>query len=134
MEIKGKMDFYTKEVEQKYRNYKRKRVGYLYSLSIQVVVWLLFTGVMLYQQLVGFDQVVIGIHTPTYKSSERMFYELPLCWLVLLIVQFVFYYAERIPLLSQWQDRLERKEFERLKNTYEYQLKVKDEITSHSHY
>lgn len=134
MEIKEKMDFYTKEVEQKYLGYKRKRAGYLKSLFIQVAVWLLFTGVMLYQQLVGFEDLVIGIHTPTYKSSERMFYELPLCWLVLLIVQFIFYYAERIPVLSQWQDRLERKEFERLKNTYEYQLKVKDEITSHSHY
>ena len=128
------MDFYTKEVEQKYWNYKRKRRSYLKSLFIQVFAWLIFTGVMLYQQLVGFENVVIGIHTSTYKSSERMFYELPLCWLVLLVVQFLFYYAERIPFLSNWQDYLERKEFDRLKNTYEYQLKLKNEATSNYHY
>ncbi|MBB1138915.1 hypothetical protein [Myroides sp. WP-1] len=128
------MDFYTKEVEQQYWRYKRKRIGYLKSLFIQVFAWVLFTGVMLYQQLVGFEDVVVGIHTATYKSSERMFYELPLFWLVLLLIQFVLYYAESLPFLSKWQDYLEQKEFERLKNTYEYQLKLKDEATSNCHY
>ncbi|WP_158960940.1 hypothetical protein [Myroides fluvii] len=128
------MDFYSTEVEQKYGRYKQQRRNYLKRLFIQVAVWLLFTGVMLYQQLVGFADVLIGVHTPLYKSSERPFYELPLCWLLLIVIQFIFYYAEQIPYLSHWQDYLERKEFKRLKNTYEYQLKLKDETTSNYHY
>ncbi|MGG5506383.1 MULTISPECIES: hypothetical protein [unclassified Myroides] len=128
------MNFYSKEVEQKYGRYKQQRRGDLKRLCIQVVLWLLFTAVMLYQQLFGFENVVIGIHTPTYKSSERMFYELPLFWFVLLLIQFAFFYAESLPFLSKWQDYLEQKEFERLKYTYEYQLKLKDETTSNCHY
>ena len=81
-----------------------------------------------------FQMLVFTSYIKELLGLKRSVYWIPLCWLVLLIVQFIFYYAERIPVLSQWQDRLERKEFERLKNTYEYQLKVKDEITSHSHY
>ena len=128
------MNFYTREVEQKYWNYKRKRINYRNSIWVQVVLCLVFTGVMAYQQFVGIEGVRIGIHSDTYKSSERMFYELPLCLFLLVVVQFIFYYAERIPFLSNWQDYLERKEFDRLKNTYEYQLKLKNEATSNYHY
>lgn len=134
MEIKGEMNFYTREVEQKYWNYKRKRINYRNSIWVQVVLCLVFTGVMAYQQFVGIEGVRIGIYSDTYKSSERMFYELPLCLFLLVVVQFIFYYAERIPFLSNWQDYLERKEFDRLKNTYEYQLKLKNEATSNYHY
>ncbi|WP_413512244.1 hypothetical protein [Myroides odoratus] len=128
------MGFYTKEVERKYYGYKRSRIRRLIGLWIHVFIWSLFTGLMAYQQYVGIEGGVIGIQADFYNSSERMFYELPLFWLPLILVQFVFYYAERLPILSKWQDRLEQKEFNRLKSTYEYQLKLKDEPTPNTHY
>lgn len=128
------MKFYNKEVEKQYCSYRRKRLRSLIGLWIHVLIWIIFTGVMAYQQYVGFEGGQVGVQTNFYNSSERMFYEIPLFWLPLIVVSFCFYYAERLPILSKWQDKLEQKEFNRLKNTYEYQLKVKDEATSNNYY
>jgi len=128
------MEFHTKEIETKYNNYKRKRIQKANGILFHILVWCLFTALMAYQQFVGIKGVQIGIHTDFYNSSERMFYELPLLWLTLILIQLLFHYAEYIPFLSIWQDRIERKEFNRLKNTYEYQLKLKDETTPNYNY
>lgn len=127
------MKFYTKEVEGQYVAYQKKRISTLRGLIAQVVLWGIFTSSLIYKQLGGLQGARIGIEIDGYKSSSQMFYELPLFWLLLLLIQFSVYYAASIPLLSKWQDYLERKEFERLKKTYEYQLKLKDETTSNSH-
>lgn len=128
------MKFCSKEVEKQYCSYKRNRQKGLIGLWIHVLIWIIFTGVMAYQQYVGFENVQIGVQSNFYNSSERMFYELPLFWLPLIMVSFVFYYAEHLPILSKWQDKLEQKEFNRLKSTYEYQLKEKDETSANSYY
>ena len=124
------MNFYAKKVENQYIEYNRMRVRELRGLIAQLIIWGIFTSSMVYQQFGDLKGVHIGVELEGYKSSSRMFYELPLFWLVLLLIQFAFFYAESIPILSKWQDKLEQKEFERLKKTYEYQLKLKDEATS----
>lgn len=127
------MKFYTKEVEGKYVAYQKGRISTLRGLIAQVVLWGIFTSSLIYKQFGGLKGVRIGVEIDGYNSSMRMVYELSLFWLLLLVIQFSVYYAASIPLLSKWQDYLERKEFERLKKTYEYQLKLKDETTPNSH-
>ncbi len=128
------MNFHTKNVEVQYLDYKRTRVRRFQGLIVQLILWAIFTTAMVYQEFGDLKGIRIGIEFDEDKSSARMFYELPLFWLILLLIQFAFFYAETIPFLSKWQDYLERREFERLKNTYEYQLKLKDETTSNCHY
>lgn len=127
------MKFYTKEVERKYIAYKKNRISTLRGLIAQGVLWGIFTSSLIYKQFGGLQGVRIGVEIDGYNSSIRMFYEVSLFWLFLLLLQLSVYYAESLPFLSKWQDYLERKEFERLKKTYEYQLKLKDETTSNSH-
>ncbi len=129
------MEFYTKEVERKYVHYLKMRLKSRRRIAFHFCIWLLFTGLMAYERYVGIEGVsFIGIKAGSYSSVERPFYEVPLGWLLLIGVQFVFYYAEKLPCLAKWQDFLERKEFERLKFTYEYQLKEKNETRANSHY
>ena len=129
------MEFYTKEVETKYLTYRRMRAKSKRRLLIHCCIWLFFTGIMAYEHYFGISGVsFIGIKAGSYSSAERPFYELPLCWLLLLLIQFGFYYAEHLPVVAKWQDLLERKEFKRLKQTYEYQLKEKNETSANSYY
>ena len=129
------MEFYTKEVEGKYINYLKMRLKSRRRIIFHFCIWLLCTGLMAYERYVGIAGVsFIGSKAGSYSSEERAFYELPLGWLLLIGVQFIFYYAEQLPWLAKWQDFLERKEFERLKFTYEYQLKEKNETRANSHY
>lgn len=118
------MKFYTKEVEQKYANYLKIKKKARTRVVFHFCIWLVITGLMAYERYVGIAGVhFIGIKAGSYSSADRPFYEMPLCWLLLIFVQLVFYYAEHLPLLAKWQDFLEQKEFKRLKQTYEYQLK-----------
>lgn len=129
------MEFYMKEVKGKYINYLKMRRKARIRIILHFCVWLFVTGLMAYEHYVGIEGVsFIGIKAGSYSSADRPFYEIPLCWLLLIFVQLAFYYAEYLPLLAKWQDFLERKEFERLKQTYEYQLKEKNETSANSYY
>lgn len=129
------MGFYTKEVENKYLNYLKMKRKARIGIILHFCVWLLVTGLLAYERYVGITGVsFIGIKAGSYSSADRPFYEVPLCWLLLIFVQLAFYYAEHLPLLAKWQDFLERKEFKRLKQTYEYQLKEKNETSANSYY
>ncbi|MDR0227539.1 MAG: hypothetical protein LBI72_00505 [Flavobacteriaceae bacterium] len=107
-----------------YKSYLRKRLNGKLGLFFNLTLWGLCTVMLIYHYYIGIANVKIGIQTSNYNTTDRFFYELPLAWLVMLIIQFAFYYAEVIPGLKVWQDRLERREFERLKKTYEYQIKL----------
>lgn len=115
----------TSDAAQKaYKRFLRARLRGRLKMYISAVLLLAFTIVMWYQQYVGFEHGHVGIQLEGYRTSERMFYELPLIWLTILVVQILLYHAARIPGLRKWQDKLERKEFEQLKNSYEYQQKL----------
>ncbi|MDR2222949.1 MAG: hypothetical protein LBE34_09430 [Flavobacteriaceae bacterium] len=107
-----------------YKSFLRVRLKGRLGLFFNLTLWGLCTAVLCYHYFIGIAHVRIGIQTQNYNTADRFFYELPLAWLVMLIIQFSFYYAESIPGLKNWQDRLERREFERLKKTYEYQMKL----------
>ena len=106
-----------------YVKYTRTRLKRKVSICIQLVLLIAFTIILWYQQYVGFENGNVGIQIKGYKTTERMFYELPLLLFASILAQILLYNAEHIPGLKKWQDKLERREFTRLKNSYEYQYK-----------
>ena len=128
------MKFTNKEVAHNYYLYQKSRLKQLYKLRINLFLWFVFTLFLIYQFYFGIKDLRIGIYTDIYNSSERIFYELPVLWLLIIIVKFTFFYADKIPLLAKWQDYLERKEFTRLKNSYEFQLKQQNEPPANSNH
>ncbi len=128
------MKFINKDVANNYFLYQKSRLKQLYRLRVGLFLWLIFTLYLIYQFYFGLENVKIGIYTNAYNSTERIFYELPILWLVILLIKFVLFYAEKIPFLSAWQDRAERKEMDRLKSNYEYQIKQKNETATNSNY
>lgn len=106
------------------RQFSRGRNKQLYSLIFQTVLCLACLSFILYEDLIGIENVVINIG----NQNEGTYYAyiILLIWLICIIVKFVLHYMENIPMLKGIQDEMERKQFEKLKKTYEYQLKLND--------
>ncbi|MEK6450476.1 MULTISPECIES: hypothetical protein [unclassified Myroides] len=104
----------------------RLRNKQLYSIIFQSILCLGMLSFVLYEDLVGMEQVVIKIGNQ--NEGTLYAYVILLIWLFCIIVRLILNYLEDIPLLSSLQDKMEQKQFEKLKRTYEYQLKLNDKI------
>lgn len=102
----------------------RLRNKQLYSIIFQSILCLGTFGLVLYEDLVGLEHVVIKIGNQ--NEGTLYAYVILLIWLFCIIVRLILNYMEDIPLLSSLQDKMEQKQFEKLKRTYEYQLKLND--------
>lgn len=115
---------YNPAVQTSLREFSTWRHKQLYSIIFQTVFCLACLSFILYEDLIGIENVVINIG----NQNEGTYYAyiILLIWLFCIIVKFVLHYMEEIPFLNGIQDRMERKQFEKLKKTYEYQLKLND--------
>lgn len=104
----------------------RLRNKQLYSIIFQSILCLGMLSFVLYEDLVGMERVVIKIGNQ--NEGTLYAYVILLIWLFCIIVRLILNYLEDIPLLSSLQDKMEQKQFEKLKRTYEYQLKLNDKI------
>lgn len=104
----------------------RLRNKQLYSIICQSILCLGMLSFVLYEDLVGMEQVVIKIGNQ--NEGTLYAYVILLIWLFCIIVRLILNYLEDIPLLSSLQDKMEQKQFEKMKRTYEYQLKLNDKI------
>lgn len=74
---------------------------------------------------------IIGVHYIEFENIEvHSFYspfELPALWLFCIAIQFVFFYADKIPLLKKWQQSLLQKTFLKERNSFENRFFSKSE-------
>ncbi|MEC4117667.1 hypothetical protein [Myroides phaeus] len=108
------------------RQFSSLRNKQLYSIIFQSILCLGTLGFVIYEDLVGMEYFVIKIGNQ--NEGTLYAYVILLIWLFCIIVRLILNYLEDIPLFSSLQDKMEQKQFEKLKRTYEYQLKLNDKI------
>lgn len=118
----GKTYDYNPAIEYSFREYCQRRQKNLVSIIIQSVLCIAFFCFVLYEDMIGIEGVVFKFG----NNSENNAYMILFIWMFCIIVKLVLHYMEDIPLLRTIQDKMERKHFEKLKKTYEYQVKLND--------
>ena len=96
------------EVQNDFAVYRIKRLRKLYK---QLFYCVLFSGLYLILYYVDLEHVRF--------SNFISVYEVPVIWLFCVLIQFAFYYADRIPILKTWQSRLTQKYFIKYNQSYE---------------
>ncbi|TDS66110.1 hypothetical protein [Myroides indicus] len=97
-----------------YRQFIRSRIAKLRSIYWQLLLWLICVLFVIAEKYIDIPNLQM--------DGENYLYAILLIWLTCIAIKLILYYAEYLPFLKQWQDKLERKELNRIKNTYEYQL------------
>lgn len=90
-------------------------------LFIKLLVVLFVMGVVWYEREYGIENVTINVSVGDVNYSNILFAIL----LLSLAIRFILLFLNNIPGLRVLQDRMERKELEKIKATYQYQLSVK---------
>lgn len=106
-------------VEYKKLIYTRNNRAIL--LFIKLLVILFFMGIIWYDKQYGIANVTIKVSVGDVDYSNILFAIL----LLSLAIRFISLFLNNIPGLRGLQDRMERKEIEKIKATYQYQLSVK---------
>lgn len=96
------------EAKHEYAAYRVKRLRKLYY---RLFFCLLFNGLYLSLYYLNLDNVHFGNFISVY--------EMPIIWSFCILVQFAFYYADRLPLLRGWQERMITKYFEKYNKSVE---------------
>lgn len=106
-------------VEYKKLIYARNNRAIL--LFIKLLVVLFFMGIVWYDREYGIANVTINVSVGEVNYANILFAIL----LLSLAIRFISLFLNNIPGLRVLQDRMERKELEKIKATYQYQLSVK---------
>lgn len=109
------MNILNSQAKITYQLFIRSRINRLRKIYWQFSLWLICVLFIAVEKYIDIPNIQM--------NGENYLYAILLIWLICIAIKIILYYAEYLPFLKQWQDRLEQKEFNRIKNTYEYQIK-----------
>ncbi|MDM1401225.1 hypothetical protein HX025_11270 [Myroides odoratimimus] len=108
------------EALRSYQRLQRKRYNSLVCIGIEIIVYMAIIAFVFFANYYHFRRVRIQVGNDNPMNAYLLFLLLILCALVRVIIL----YIDKIPVLSKLQERMEKREFERLKKTYQYQVRL----------
>ncbi|MTG98315.1 MULTISPECIES: hypothetical protein [Myroides] len=106
------------KVSEKYKAY---RFSYTNRTVYLVLQFVLFAIVLLFTKYLEHLEIE-DVRIVFLNNDEKLQIVFFAIWFAVITIKLILHFADYIPLLDRWINRVERREMDRIKNTYEYQV------------